>query len=81
MVCYRIGGIQRNILNDGFIMPETYRVDKKEFECNSVEELFSIFPPVRSSENLNKAAQDFLNGERDTLTYNFGKGNSTFYAK
>lgn len=79
-VNYRIGGIEKNILSDGFRMPDTYKVNNKEFECNSVEELFSMFPPVKVSENLKKAAQEFLNGARSILTYNFGKGNSTFYA-
>lgn len=78
-VTFRIGGTEKNILTDGFRMPDTYRTEKKEFDCNSVEELFSMFPPVNPSENLKKAAKEFIAGKRNSLTYNFGKGNSTFY--
>lgn len=78
-VTYRIGGVQRNIAPDGLRLPDTYRVNNEVFECDSVEELFSMFPPVKVSENLKKAAQDFLNGLRDSLIYNFRKGNSVFY--
>lgn len=79
-VVFRTGGIERKVAKDGFIMPATYIVCNHEFNVKTVDELFSKFTPVKCSEKLRKAAEEFLSGKRDSLTYNFGYGNSTFYA-
>ena len=43
------------------------------------EELFEKYSPAIKLEKLVSAIEDALSGKRESVVYNFGKGNARFY--
>jgi hypothetical protein len=81
---YRTGGLEHKKIGregDILVLPASFKGVVKEIEANTVEELFAQYPPLKISDNLIKAVQELLDGKRESLTYNFGKGNAKFYTE
>lgn len=81
-VHFRTGGTERKIVGvpgDLLVMPETYKSTTETVEVSTPEELFEKYPPTIKSDKLVTAIEEALSGKRESVVYNFGKGNATFH--
>ena len=85
-VHYRVGRTERifggyDEEGNEYYLPESHKSTTETIEVETAKDIIELFPPLKPSENLLNALTELIDGRKDKVVYNFGRGNATFFGK